>query len=66
MAAGMSPLTPPPSMLSIVTMLPLDGGVFGVDRLLVLLVSTLFEGTRSPKELIIDDFINSQLTLEKS
>ena len=56
MAAGMSPLTPPPSMLSIVTMLPCDGGDFGVAGLLV---RTLLDGMRTRRELIREDFLTS-------
>ena len=50
MVAGMSPLTPPPSMLSIVTMLPNEGGDFGVAG--VLLFSTVLDGRLTPRELI--------------
>jgi hypothetical protein len=49
MVAGMSPLTPPPSMLNIVTMRPIDGGDFGVAGKLL---GTILVGRLTPSELI--------------
>jgi len=49
MVAGMSPLTPPPSMLSIVTMRPYEGGDFGVAAVLF---ASMLEGILTPRELI--------------
>jgi hypothetical protein len=46
----MSPLTPPPSMLNMLTMRPTEGGDFGVAGKLF---GTLCVGRLTPRELMI-------------
>lgn len=55
MVAGMSPLTPPPSILSIATMWPTEGGDLGVAG--ILMFSAVLEGRFNPRELIREAFV---------